>query len=82
MTLFPVLVDVYHKEQLVTKEEAEKVVSDVWKSDQRCEGRWVRVAFTKEVVTAVRIADVLDKYGLNDVARSMRGKCVYFCLCV
>ena len=28
MTLFSVLVDVYHKEQLVTKEEVEKVASD------------------------------------------------------
>ena len=73
MTLFPVLVDVYHKEQLVTKEEAEKVVSDV----QRWEWRWVEVAVTKDVVTASRIGDTLDKYGYNDVAKHIRGKCVY-----
>ena len=74
MTLFPVLVDVYHKERLVTKEEAEMVASDEW--------RWVGVAVTKDDVTATRIADILDKYGFNDVARRIRGKCVYSCLCV
>ena len=74
MTLFPVLVDVYHKERLVTKEEAEMVASDEW--------RWVGVAVTKDDVTATRIADILDKYGFNDVARRIRGKCVYSHLCV
>ena len=74
MTLFPVLVDVYHKEQLVTKEEAEMVASDEW--------RLVEVAVTKDDVTATRIADILDKYGFNDVARRIRGKCVYSRLCV
>ena len=78
MTLFPVLVDVYHKEQLVTKEEAEKVASDVW----RWECRWAEVAVTKDVVTAARIADILDKYGCNKVAKHIRGKCVYSRLCV
>ena len=72
MTLFPVVVDVYYKEQLVTKEEAEKVASDV----QRWERRWVEVAVTKDVVTAARIGDSLDKYRHNDVARQIRGKCV------
>ena len=75
MTLFPVLVDVYHKEQLVTKEEAEKAASCVW--------RWVEVAVTKDVVTAARKSDILDKHGLHIVARRIRGKCVYFCrVCV
>ena len=74
MTLFPVLVDVYHKEQLVTKEEAQKVASYSW--------RWVKVAVTKDDVTATRIADILAKYGLNDDARPIRGKCVYCRLCV
>ena len=74
MTLFPVLVDVYHKEQLVTKEEAEEVAFDQW--------RWVEVAVTKGDVTATRIADILDKYGFNDVAQHIRGKCVYSCSCV
>ena len=74
MTLFPVLVDVYHKEKLVTKEEAEKAASDVW--------RWAGVAVTKDDVTATRIADILDKYGFNDVARRIRGKCVYTLVCV
>ena len=74
MTLFPVLVDVYHKEQLVTKEEVEKVATNMW--------RWIDVAVTKDDVTATRIADILDKYGLNDVARHIRGKCVYSRLCV
>ena len=74
MTFFSVLVDVYHKEQLVTKEEAEKVGSDEW--------RWGGVAVTKDDVTATRIADILDKYRFNDVARHIRGKCVYSHLCV
>ena len=74
MTLFPVFVDVYHKEQLVIKEEAEKVASDV--------SRWAKIAVTKDVVTTARIADILDKYGFNDVVRHIRGKCVYSCLCV
>ena len=33
MTLFPVIMDVYHKEQLVTKEEAEEVVSGVYSEE-------------------------------------------------
>ena len=74
MTLFPVLVDVYHKEQLVTREEAEKFVSDV--------RRWTHVAVTKDVVTAARIGDILDKYGYNSFAKHIRGKCVYNRLCV
>ena len=69
MTLFPVLVDVYHEEQLVTKEEAEKAASDKLK--------WTDIAVTKGSVTATRIADILDKYGFNDVGRPIRGKCVY-----
>ena len=74
MTLFPVLVDVYHKEQLVTKEEAEKVASDVWE--------WVEVVVTKDASTAAQIADILDEHGFNDVAQHIRGKCVYSRLCV
>ena len=69
MTLFPVFVDVYHKKQLVTKEEAEKTATVVW--------RWTEVAVTKDVVTAARIGYILDKYGYNDVAKHIRGKCVY-----
>ena len=74
MILFPVLVDVYHKEQLVTKEEAEKAASDGWK--------WAEVAVTKMFVTATRMADILDKYGFHNVALHIRGKCVYSGLCV
>ena len=80
MTLFPVLVDAYHKEQLVTKEEAEKVASDV--GEWRREWRWAAVAVTKDVVTAARIADILDKYGFSGIAQYIRGKCVYSGLCV
>ena len=86
MTLFPVLVDVYHKEQLVTKEEAEKAASDVWRLEWRWEWRWkwrwVEVAVTKDAVTAARIGDILDKYGYNNVAKHIRGKCVYSHPCV
>ena len=71
MTLFPVLMDVYHKEQLVTREEAEEATSDIW--------RWKAVAVTKDVSTAARIADILDMYGFNNVAQHIRGKCVYVC---
>ena len=80
MTLFPVLVDVYHKEQLVTKEEAEKTAPDEW--EWRREWRWIDVAVTKDASTAARIADILKKYGFIDVARHIRGECVYSCLCV
>ena len=76
MTLFPVLVDVYNKEQLVTKEEAVKAASDVWMDE------WKKIAVTKDVVTAARIGDILDKYGFQNVAQRIRGKCVYSCLCV
>ena len=65
--------DVCHKKQLVTQEEAENYsFSDVrgW--------RWEEVAVTKDDVTAARIADVLEKYGFHDVALDIRGKCVYF----
>ena len=72
--MFSVLADAYHKEQLVTKEEAEKIASD--------EMTWAEVAFTKDGVTAARIADIMDKHGNNSVARKIRGKCVYFCLYV
>ena len=70
--------DVYHKEQLVTKEEAEEVASDV----REWRWKWVDVAVTKDASTATRIADILDKHGLNDVAQHIRGKCVYSRLCV
>ena len=73
MTLFPVLVDVYHKEQLVTNEEAEEVASEL---------KWTMITVTKDSVTATRIADILDKYGLNDDAQHIRGKCVFSQLCV
>ena len=86
MTLFPVLVDVYHKEQLVTKEEAEEVATDdrewSWELRWGWRWRWIDVAVTKDASTAARIADILDKYGFNDVAKHIRGKCVYSHLCV
>ena len=69
--------DVYHKEQLLTKEEAEMPASDELKWRDIWKWRWVTVAVTKESVTATRIADILDKHGLNDVAQRIRGKCVY-----
>ena len=73
MTLFPVLVDAYH-EQLLTREEAVKIAADVW--DYAI--LWVQnVAVTKDGDTAARIADILDKHGMVDVARHIRGKCVY-----
>ena len=74
MTLFPVLVDVYHNEQLLTKEEAEKIACDEWMRR--------RVAVSKDSVTATRIADILDTYGLNKDAQRIRGKCVYSRLCI
>ena len=74
MTLFPVLVDVYHKEQLVTKEEAGEAAFSV--------RMWAGIAVTKDSVTSTRIADILDKYGFNYDAQRIRGKCVYSCLCV
>ena len=80
MTLFPVLVDVYHKEQLVTKEEAEKAASDV--QSPGWNRRWAQVTITKDVVAAARIGDILDKYGCNDAAQHIRRKCVYSCLCI
>ena len=70
MTLFPVLVDVYHKEKLVTREEVDKVASD--------DRRWGDIAVIKDVSTATRIADILDEYGCNNVARHIRGK--YVCI--
>ena len=74
MTLFPVLVDVYHKEQLVRKEEAEEAASSVW--------GWGKIPVIKDSVTATRIADILDTYGFHNVTKHIRGKYVYSCLCV
>ena len=82
MTFFPVLVDFYHKEQLLTKMEAEKAASDVWRREWRREWRWADVAVTKDASTAARIADILDKYGYNYVTEHIRSKCVYSRLCV
>ena len=65
MTLFPVLVDVYHKEQLVTKEEALEAPSSAW--------WWEKLAVAKDSVTATRVANIMDKYGFNDVAQHIRG---------
>ena len=79
MTLFPVLVDVHHKEQLLTREEAEDVATQIWRWDNIW---WVQVAVTKNGDTAARIADILDKYGFKGVAQQIRGKCVYVRLCV
>ena len=58
----------------MTKEEAEESAADVW--------RWAQVSITKDVVTAARIADILDKYGFNDVAKHIRGMCVLSCVCI
>ena len=80
--MFPVLVDVYHKNKLVTKEEAEKAASDEWDRTFRWESGWVKVALTKDVDTAAGIGDILDKYGYNNEAKHIRGMCVYSCLCV
>ena len=76
MTLFPVLVDVYHKEQLVTKEEAEKVATKMQ--------MWAGVAVTKDDVKVTRIADILNKYGFNDVAQHIKGisVCVLLSVCM
>ena len=74
MTLFPVFVDVYHKEQLVTKEEAVEAVCGVW--------GWRKLAVTKDSVMATRVADILDKYGFNDDASHIRGMSVCSDLCV
>ena len=82
MTLFPVLVDVYHKEQLVTKEEAKKVASDVWRWELKWEWEWADFAVTKDASSAARIGDILDKHGFHNVAQYIRGKCVYSRLCV
>ena len=77
MTLFPVLVDVYHKEQLVTKEEAQEAASD--------ELQWMEIAVTKDSVTATRIADILDEYDHafeNYIPQHIRGEYVYSHLCL
>ena len=74
MIFFPVLVDVYHKEQLVGKEEAKKTAFNVW--------MWIEIAVTKDVSTATRIADILDKRDFHDVGQQIRGMCVYSRLCV
>ena len=72
MALFPVLVDVYHKEKLLTKEEAKRITSlEPWK---KC---WVEVAVNKDDVSTKRIADILIQYGFNDYAQCIRGKFVY-----
>ena len=81
MTLFPVHVDVYHKEQLVTEEEAEEAASDVWRWEERWEWRWVEVAITKDVVTAARIGDILEKHECNK-AKYIRGTQVCTLICV
>ena len=71
MTLFPVLVDVYHNEQLVTNKEAKEASSHTW--------NWGEVAVVKDVSTASKIADILNKYGCNAVAQHIKGKFVYKC---
>ena len=80
MTLFSVFVDVYHKDQLLTRKEAEEVAAVVlWEAIW--ESKCVEVAVTKDGDTAARIADILDKYGFNDVSQRIKGTCVYCCLC-
>ena len=84
MTLFPVLVDVYHEEQLLTKNEAKEAASDQRRMEPRLEWRWINVAVAKDDITATRIANILDKKSarFNDVVQHIRGKCVYSRLCV
>ena len=69
MTLFSVLVDVYHKEQLLTKEEAEELASgrrswDLW---------WEGIAVTKDASSSARIADIMYKHGCIDIAQLFGG---------
>ena len=71
MTLFTVLVDVYHKEQLVTKEEAEKVASG--------EKKWGEVAFNRDVLE--RIRQIMEKHELY----VSDNECMHlslFCVCI
>ena len=67
MTLFSVLVDAFHKEQLLTRKEAEEAAN-------MRDWRWEDVAVTKDGDTIARIADILEKYGFNDDARYFRGR--------
>ena len=78
MTLFPVLVNVYHKEQLVTKEEAEKAATDI----RKWQWRWEEFAVAKDDITITRIADILDECGFNDFEQRIGGIFVYSLLCV
>ena len=64
MTLSAVAIDVFHKEHLLTKEEAEKVFGIGQK--------WYQVLPSKDATTAARIAEILDKHGSEKESRVMR----------
>ena len=76
--IFLVLVDVYHKEQLVTKEEADEAATDAWDWQRS----WQKVAITKDVSAAKRLADILVKYGFKICAQNVAGEFMFSCPCI
>ena len=67
MTLSAVVVDVYHKEHLLTKEDVEKV--------NKCRMQWSEALPSKDAATATRISKILDKHGFEKKGQMMRGQC-------
>ena len=68
MTLSAVIMDTFHKEHLLTKEEVDNVYT--------FGKRWCQVLPSKDAATALRLAEILHKHGLETVARVMRGWCM------
>jgi hypothetical protein len=62
-----VVVDVYHKEHLLMKEDVEKV--------NKCGMQWSEVLPSKDAATATRISKILDKHGFEKKGQMMRGQC-------
>jgi hypothetical protein len=59
-----VIMDTFHKEHLLTKEEVDNVYT--------FGKRWCQVLPSKDAATALRLAEILHKHGLETVARVMR----------
>jgi hypothetical protein len=59
-----VVVDVYHKEHLLMKEDVEKV--------NKCGMQWSEVLPSKDAATATRISKILDKHGFEKKGQMMR----------
>ena len=67
LTLSVVIVDLHHKENLLTRKEIEETFRFQHQMN------WHKVLPSKDATKVARIADIMDKHGLEEDVREIRG---------